>query len=158
MSLLQVRNLGLWYDTPTQPVQALHDLSFDLEAGQTFCLIGESGSGKSTAALSIPQLLPSPPAVLAPGSSVLLAGKDLAKLSNRQLRRVRGTSVGVIFQEPMTSLNPLQRAGKQIAEALLIHQPRLRRAGRIARVRALLAQVGLEDPRIANSFPHQLIG
>ena len=160
--LLQVKNMGVRYETPTQTVTAVQDLSFELQAGETFCLVGESGSGKSTAALSIPQLLPSPPAILSAGSSVHLRSKgqtqDLTKLSNRELRKIRGKSVGVIFQEPMNSLNPLQRSGKQIAEALLIHQPRLGRRARIDRVRALLADVGLDDPRIPNAFPHQLSG
>ena len=118
MTVLRVKNLGVEYETPTQIVRAVQDLSFTIEAGETFCLIGESGSGKSTAALSIPRLLPSPPALISPGSMVELAGQDLMRFSNRGLRQVRGKSVGVIFQEPMNSLNPLQRAGKQIAEAL----------------------------------------
>ncbi|MGB0785194.1 MAG: dipeptide ABC transporter ATP-binding protein [Alphaproteobacteria bacterium] len=158
MSLLAVQNLGVKYTTPTQVVMAVDDLSFSLKAGKTLCLIGESGSGKSTAALSIPQLLTSPPASLIGGSKIQLNGEDIASMSPRQLRQVRGKSVGVIFQEPMTSLNPLQRAGKQISEALRVHQPALGHQGRINRVHELLVQVGLEEPRIPNSFPHQLSG
>ncbi len=158
MSLLRVRNLSIDYKTPTQVVPAVRDVSFEVASGRTLCLIGESGSGKSTAALSIPQLLPSPPAVLSAESSIKLDGQELTTLTNQQLRRVRGASIGVIFQEPMTSLNPLQRAGKQILEALKVHQPHLRRRARIDKVRGLLAQVGLEDPRIPDSFPHLLSG
>ncbi len=158
MDLLRVRNLSIDYKTPIQVVPAVRDLSFEVASGQTLCLIGESGSGKSTAALSIPQLLPSPPAVLNAESSIALEGQELTSLTSRQLRQVRGRSIGVIFQEPMTSLNPLQRAGKQILEALRVHQPNLRRRARIDKVRRLLSQVGLEDPRIPDSFPHVLSG
>jgi len=158
MTVLGVQNLDVTFTTPTKEVPAVQNLSFSVDKGQTLCLIGESGSGKSTAALSIPRLLPSPPAHFGGQSSIKLNGQEVTELSPRQLRQIRSKQVGVIFQEPMNSLNPLQRAGKQIAEALLIHQRGLGRRGRIAKVRELLAQVGLEDPRIPNAFPHQLSG
>lgn len=158
MSVLDVKDLGVSFVTPMQRVEALTELGFSIAAGQTLCLVGESGSGKSTAALSVPRLLPSPPAELQAGSQIILNGQDVGALRPRELRRVRGRDVGVIFQEPMNSLNPLQRAGKQIAEALMVHQRGMGRRARVERVRELLAQVGLDDPRIPNAFPHQLSG
>lgn len=158
MTVLSVTGLSVSFHTPDQRVDAVKNVSFSVDRGETLCLIGESGSGKSTAALSIPRLLPSPPASFATGSSVRMNGQEVTKLLPNELRKFRGRQVGVIFQEPMNSLNPLQRAGKQIAEALLIHQRGLGRRGRVEKVRELLAQVGLDDPRIPNSFPHQLSG
>ena len=157
MSVLQVQNLSVTFATPTQQVQALRGLSLDLKTGKTLCLIGESGSGKSTAALSIPKLLPAS-AHFSAESQILLNGQDIQALRPRQLRKVRGRDVGVIFQEPMNSLNPLQRVGKQITEALMVHQRGMERQARMTRVRELLADVGMDDPRMPNSFPHQLSG
>ncbi|HEY9348654.1 MAG TPA: ATP-binding cassette domain-containing protein, partial [Inquilinus sp.] len=119
--LLQVRNLSTQVATPTGPKLVVEDLSFDLNPGETLCIAGESGSGKSMTSLSIMGLLPQPMARVA-GGQVLLEGRDLLALSERQMRRVRGGEIAMIFQEPMTSLNPVMSVGRQIAEAIRAHR------------------------------------
>ncbi|MBP0573071.1 ABC transporter ATP-binding protein, partial [Mycobacterium tuberculosis] len=133
------------------------DVSFDLWPGEILGIVGESGSGKSVTALSIPRLLPSPPA-FHPSGEILFKGRDLLRLDERALREVRGDDITMVFQEPMTSLNPLHTVEKQIAEVLTLHKGLSGRAAR-AKVVELLTQVGIPDPasRLA-SYPHQLSG
>jgi microcin C transport system ATP-binding protein len=155
--LLSIRNLGVGFRQGGREMIAARDVSFDLERGETLALVGESGSGKSVTALSIPRLLPYPPA-FHPSGEILFKGEDLLKADERTLRRVRGNDITMVFQEPMTSLNPLHTVEAQIAEVLAIHKGLRGRQAR-ERVIDLLIQVGIPDPagRLA-SFPHQLSG
>ncbi len=156
-ALLSVRDLSVSFDTPGGEVQAVKGISFDLNRGETVALVGESGSGKSVTALSILQLLPYPLA-RHPGGSIRFAGEELVGASERRLRRVRGNRIAMIFQEPMTSLNPLHTIDKQVNEVLFVHKGLDRRAAR-ARTLELLHLVGLpEAERRIGAYPHQLSG
>lgn len=132
----------------------VNNVSFSLEPGKTTCVVGESGSGKSLTALSVMGLL-SPQLKMVQGK-VLFQGRDLAGISNDEMRKVRGGRIGMIFQEPMTSLNPVLTIGKQIGETLVVHQG-LRGQVLKAKVAALLEQVGIPASR-ANSYPDELSG
>ncbi|MDF5753166.1 ABC transporter ATP-binding protein [Spongiactinospora sp. TRM90649] len=158
---LSVRNLTTVFTTKRGTVAAVTDVSFDLRAGETLGIVGESGSGKSVTAMSILGLIPKPPGKVVSGE-IRVAGKDLLALDRRSLRAASGTDVAMIFQDPMTSLNPVHRIGAQIAEGILTHQRRPSRADReAARQRAveLLAAVGVPAPeRRARQYPHELSG
>jgi microcin C transport system ATP-binding protein len=158
--LLEVRDLSVtfagWRDAP--PVRAVKRISFGLERGETLGLVGESGSGKSVTALSILQLLPYPVATHDPDSSIRFAGEELVGGPPERLREVRGNRIGMIFQEPMTSLNPLHTLEKQISETLFIHRGMSAVAAR-RRVIELLHLVGLGDAEHRlQDYPHQLSG
>ena len=140
------------------PVEAVKGVSFTLDRGETLALVGESGSGKSVTALSVLQLLPYPLAAHGPKSSIRLAGEELVGAAPEQLRRVRGNRIAMVFQEPMTSLNPLHTLERQIAETLLIHKHMSGAAAR-ARTIELLRLVGLPDAESRlGAYPHQLSG
>jgi microcin C transport system ATP-binding protein len=157
MPLLSVRDLSVVFGRGTGKVLAVDGVSFDIRKGETLALVGESGSGKSATALSIMRLLPYP-AASHPSGVVAFKGQDLMKLRESEIRQVRGKDITIVFQEPMTSLNPLHTIGKQIAEILLLHGGLVGRAAR-ARTIELLAQVGIRDPESRlQSFPHQLSG
>jgi ABC-type dipeptide/oligopeptide/nickel transport system ATPase subunit len=155
--LLHVYDLKTYFHTKTGPARAVDGVSFDIEAGETFCLVGESGCGKSLTALSIMQLVPQPPGYYA-GGAVLYKGRDLMRLPETEKRRLRGREIAMIFQEPMTSLNPVLTVGYQLMEPLRHHQ-RLSEAAARAKALDLLAQVYIPDPaqRFA-AYPHQLSG
>jgi microcin C transport system ATP-binding protein len=160
MSLLEVRNLsvtfGGWRGAP--PVEAVRRVSFTLDRGETLALVGESGSGKSVTALSILQLLPYPAAAHTPESSVRFAGEEMVGAAPARLREMRGNRIAMVFQEPMTSLNPLHTLEKQVAETLLIHKHMAPAAAR-ARTLELLRLVGLRDAENRlDAYPHQLSG
>jgi microcin C transport system ATP-binding protein len=160
MSLLEIRDLsvtfGGWRGAP--PVEAVKRASFTLDRGETLALVGESGSGKSVTALSILQLLPYPSARHTPESSIRFAGEELVGGAPARLRQIRGNRIAMIFQEPMTSLNPLHTLEKQIAETLLIHKHMSGAAAR-ARTLELLRLVGLRDAESRlGAYPHQLSG
>jgi microcin C transport system ATP-binding protein len=160
MSLLEVRDLSVtftgWRDAP--PVEAVKRVSFTLDRGETLGLVGESGSGKSVTALSILQLLPYPAAAHTPESSIRFAGEEMVGAAPGRLREVRGNRVAMVFQEPMTSLNPLHTLEKQVAETLLIHKHMSASAAR-ARTLELLHLVGLRDAESRlDAYPHQLSG
>ncbi len=158
--LLEIRNLGVTFTGRggAKPVEAVKGLSLCLDRGETLALVGESGSGKSVTALSILQLLPYPLAVHGAGSGIRFAGEELVGAAPERLRRVRGDRIAMIFQEPMTSLNPLHTLEKQIAETLLIH--RHMSPGRVReRTLELLRLVGLPDAdNRLGAYPHQLSG
>ncbi len=155
--LLSVRDLSVAFRQGGRDTLAVDRVSFDIRKGETVALVGESGSGKSVTALSVMKLLPYPQAHH-PSGSIVFDGKDLLRASEAEMRRVRGDDISIIFQEPMTSLNPLHTIEKQIAEILELHRG-LKGAAARARVVELLAQVGIPDPesRLA-SYPHQLSG
>ena len=139
--LLQVRDLSVSFDVPSGEIRAVHGISFDIDRGETLALVGESGSGKTVTALSIVQLLPYPLA-RHPGGSVRFQGQELLGASEPVLRRVRGDRIAMIFQEPMTSLNPLHTIGQQVSEVLVVHKS-LGRAAARARTLELLRLAGL---------------
>jgi len=160
MSLLEVRNLSVSFAgwRGAAPVAAVKRASFTLDRGETLALVGESGSGKTVTALSVLQLLPYPAASHTPESSIRFAGEELVGAPQARLRQVRGNRIAMIFQEPMTSLNPLHTLEKQIAETLLIHKHMSGEAAR-ERVLKLLHLVGLRDAESRlSAYPHQLSG
>jgi microcin C transport system ATP-binding protein len=155
--LLALRDLAVTFDTPGGEVRAVRGVGFELARGQTFALVGESGSGKSVTALSILQLLPSPPA-RHPAGSIRFRGEELLGAPESVLRRVRGNRIAMVFQEPMTSLNPLHTVERQVTEVLLVHKGLARAAAR-ARALELLHLVGLAAAeRRLRAYPHQLSG
>jgi microcin C transport system ATP-binding protein len=155
--LLSVRNLGVAFTQGDHVTVAVEGVSFDLEKGETVGLVGESGSGKSVTALSIMRLLPYPSAAH-PTGEILFKGKDLLKASDRELRAVRGDEISIVFQEPMTSLNPLHTIEQQVGEILKIHRGMSEAAAR-RRVLELLDQVGIRDAESRlGAYPHQLSG
>ena len=154
--LLDIRDLSIAFRQAGEETQVVHGVSFRLEKGRTLALVGESGSGKSITALSIVRLLT--PAARHPTGEILFNGRDLLQADADQLRGVRGKAVTMVFQEPMTSLNPLHRIERQIGEILKLHGMRGEEAVR-ARVIELLAEVGIPDPAgRLQSYPHQLSG
>lgn len=155
--LLSVRHLVTSFKTDAGVVRAVDDVSFDVEAGKTLAVVGESGCGKSVTALSLMRLVPSPPGTIESGK-VLLGGQDLLAIPESKMRAVRGRDVAMVFQEPMTSLNPVYTVGSQIREAIRIHQDMSRRDAQ-ARALELLDLVGIPSPaERAQSYPHQLSG
>ncbi|MCW2884903.1 MAG: peptide/nickel transport system ATP-binding protein [Streptosporangiaceae bacterium] len=156
MSLLEITGLRVGFDTEDGEVQAVRDVSLSLERGEILGLCGESGCGKSVTAMSVPRLLP--PDTTRLSGSIRLDGRELTGLSERQLREIRGKDVSVVFQEPMTSLNPSFTVGYQIAEVLRRHEHMSRSAAR-ARAVELLELVGIPAPaRRVREYPHQLSG
>jgi len=156
-TLLSVRDLSVSFDAPGGEVRAVRHVSFDIDRGETVALVGESGSGKSVTALSIVQLLPYPPA-RHPSGSIYFRSDELLGARERLLRAIRGNRIAMIFQEPMTSLNPLHTIEKQINEVLLVHKRLGRRAARV-RTLELLRLVGLpEAASRLDAYPHQLSG
>jgi microcin C transport system ATP-binding protein len=155
--LLSIRDLSVAFGTGAREVLAVDRVSFDIAKGETLALVGESGSGKSATALSVMKLLPYP-AAHHPSGSISFKGRELLTMPENEIRHVRGNDITIIFQEPMTSLNPLHTIEKQIREILLIHQWLTGEKAR-ARILELLDQVGIPDPkgRLA-SYPHQLSG
>lgn len=155
--LLSVKNLGVQFRQGGKVSDAVRGVSFDLYKGKTLALVGESGSGKSVSALSILKLLPYP-AAHHPHGEIIYDGKDLLTIPEKELRQVRGNGISFIFQEPMSSLNPLHNVERQIAEVLKIHRGMSDKQAR-ARVLELLEQVGIRDAETRlKSFPHQLSG
>ncbi len=158
MTLIQVNNLSVNFKQAQQAeLQAVRGVSFSLDAGETLALVGESGSGKSVTALSILGLLPYPQAYH-PTGSILFQGRDVLNEKESFLRTIRGSEVGVIFQEPMTALNPLHTIEKQIAEPLLVHKNMTKEQAK-SRVKELLDLVGFKEGiNRLDAFPHQLSG
>jgi peptide/nickel transport system ATP-binding protein/oligopeptide transport system ATP-binding protein len=155
--LLQVKHLKTYFFTERGVAKAVDDVTFDLLPGRTLGVVGESGCGKSVTALSIMRLIPEPPGRIA-GGEILFAGKELLKLSEEGMRRIRGNQISMIFQEPMTSLNPVFRIGEQIAEVLQQHQ-RLRKREALDRSVELLKRVGIPSAESrVNDYPHQMSG
>jgi len=155
--LLSIRDLSVAFTQGGQETLAVDHVSFDIQQGETVALVGESGSGKSVTALSVLKLLPYPSASH-PSGQVLYQGQDLLDSDERDLRRVRGNEISMIFQEPMTSLNPLHSIERQVGEVLKLHRGLGEKAAR-ERTLELLNQVGIRDPeKRLDAFPHQLSG
>jgi oligopeptide/dipeptide ABC transporter ATP-binding protein len=155
--LLSIQNLVVRFDTDRGPLRAVDEVSFDVPEGQTVALVGESGSGKSVTALSILRLIASPPGTVERGK-ILLGGRDLLTLPEREMRKIRGKQVSIVFQEPMTSLNPVYTVGAQIAEVIRLHEEASRAEAR-ARAVEMLKLVGIPSPaERADAYPHELSG
>ena len=155
-SLLSVEHLSTVFDLAAGPASAVIDVSFHVGAGETLCLVGESGSGKSVTALSILRLVQRPGRIA--GGRIVFKGRDLLGLDERAMQKVRGAEIGLVFQEPMTALNPVFTIGNQIEETLMVHGVA---RGRAARDRAveLLDSVSIPEPqRRVRDYPHQLSG
>ncbi len=156
-TLLDVRSLSTHFVTRNAVVRAVDDVSWDVQEGETVALVGESGCGKSMSALSIMRLVP-PPTGRIVGGQVIFKGRDLRGLSEEEMRRVRGREIAMIFQEPMTSLNPVLSIGRQLTEGLEIHLG-MEHADARRRAIELLAMVGIPDPAPRlDQFPHQFSG
>ena len=154
--LLDIRNLQTFFFTATGLVKAINGVDLQIETGETLALVGESGCGKSMTALSLLRLVPDPGRIV--GGDILFAGRDLLRMPIEEMRRVRGNRIGMIFQEPMTSLNPVLRVGEQVAESLRLHQGH-NRAQAAAEALTMLSKVGLPDAEDrARDYPHQLSG
>jgi microcin C transport system ATP-binding protein len=156
-ALLEVKDLSVAFHQAGRDTLAVDRISFDIKPRETVALVGESGSGKSVTALSVLKLLPYPPAHH-PSGRVLFKGRDLLAMNQREIRQVRGNDITMVFQEPMTSLNPLHTVERQIAEVLAIHHGLTGRAA-TKRVVELLSEVGIPEPETRlKSYPHQLSG
>jgi oligopeptide/dipeptide ABC transporter ATP-binding protein len=155
MSLLEVKDLKVSFDTSDGVVQAVRGVSFSIEAGRTLGIVGESGSGKS---VSTQTLLGLSPGAKISGQA-LFEGQDLLTMSNRQLRRVRGSQIAMIFQDPLSSLHPLYKVGWQIVEMIRVHQPDTSKADARKRAIEMLGLVGIPQPdRRVDDYPHQFSG
>lgn len=155
--ILEVKNLQTSFFTERGEVKAVDTVNFDLYKGKTVGIVGESGCGKSVTSLSIMRLIPSPPGKIV-GGEVLYKGKDLLKLSMEQMRKIRGNEISMIFQEPMTSLNPVFTVGNQLVEAIRLHQD-LSKGEAINKAVEMLKLVGIPAPeKRVKDYPHQLSG
>jgi len=155
--MLEVKNLKTYFHSDSGLNKAVNDVSFSLPRGKTVCIVGESGSGKSITSLSIMGLVESPGQV--ESGEILLEGINLLKLSEKELRAVRGSQIAMIFQEPMTSLNPTYTVGFQIDEVLKLHQSHLNKQERYAKVIDALQLVGMPNPEEKyNEYPFKLSG
>jgi oligopeptide/dipeptide ABC transporter ATP-binding protein len=156
MALLEIEGLKTYFTTREGVVRAVDGVSFHLDEGELLGLVGESGCGKSVLALSLMRLVPPPGEIV--GGRVLLAGRNLLELSEEEMRQIRGSRIAMIFQDPMTSLNPVYTVGEQIAEALRLHRKLSRREAREAAIEAM-REVAIPDPdRRVDDYPHQLSG
>ncbi|MFJ3533697.1 MULTISPECIES: ABC transporter ATP-binding protein [unclassified Streptomyces] len=155
--VLEFQDLRVDFELASSTVHAVRGVNLSVAAGETLAVVGESGSGKSATALSAMRLNPEPPCVYA-GGRVLLDGRDVLALPERELRKVRGAGISMVFQDPMTSLDPLQRVGAQVAEALRLHGGHSRAQARLAALTAL-DEVGIPDPEHRyRQYPHELSG
>lgn len=155
--VLEIRDLQTQFRSPAGLVKAVDGLSYTVHEGETLGVVGESGCGKSVTALSILRLIPDPPGRIV-GGQIEFEGKNLLDLSEEEMERVRGNDISMIFQEPMTALNPLYKIGFQISEALVLHRGLSKREARDVAV-DMLRQVSIPEPENrVNSYPHQLSG
>jgi oligopeptide transport system ATP-binding protein len=155
--LLEVKNLKTFFLTDDGLVRAVDDVSYDVKEGETLGLVGESGCGKSVSALSIMRLIPYPPGKIV-GGQVIFEGQDLLKMKEDQMRHVRGNKIAMIFQEPMTSLNPLLTVGRQVSEPLEIHQ-NVKKKEALKQAVKLLESVKIPEAELrAQAYPHHFSG
>ncbi len=155
--LISIENLQTQFKTDGKIVRAVDNISFSLQEKETVAIVGESGSGKSVTSLSIMRLIPNPPGEIA-GGRIIFHGEDLLTFTEKKMREIRGNKISMIFQEPMTSLNPVHRIGDQIAEAIILHQG-LKKQEAWERAVDLLRTIGIPSPeKRAFDYPHQLSG
>ncbi|MDB5052697.1 MAG: peptide transporter ATP-binding protein [Bacilli bacterium] len=156
--ILELNDLKVSFDTYAGEVQAVRGVNFKLHKGETLAIVGESGSGKSVTAQSIMRLIPSPPGRIKSGHIWFEGSKDIVELSDKEMEHIRGTEMGMIFQDPMTSLNPTMTVGKQITEGIMKHQ-RVSRSSASRRTLDLLKLVGMPNPEARmKQYPHQFSG
>ena len=154
-NFLQIKNLVIHYETDNGVVEAVNNISVTMKKGETLSLVGETGAGKTTTALGILNLVPNPPGRII-GGEILLDGVDLLILGVRQMQKIRGSKVSMIFQDPMTSLNPIETVGEQIAEVIRLHD-KVGRAEAVSRACEMLEKVGIPAERYMD-YPHQFSG
>ena len=155
--ILEVKDLCVEFRTAEGTVQAVDHLSYVLHKGEKLGIVGESGSGKSVSSLGMMQLIPNPPGQIT-GGEILYLGRDLVKTSERDMQKIRGNEISMIFQEPMTSLNPIIKCGKQIAESLRLHRGMKKKEAMEEAIRMMKA-VGIANPEVrAHEYPHQMSG
>ena len=155
--LIEVKDLKTHFFTPSGVVKAVNGISYSVDEGEVVAIVGESGCGKSVGAMSIMQLIPNPPGRIVNGE-VLFQGKDLTQLSDAEMREIRGNKIAMVFQEPMTSLNPVLTVGRQLTETLELHEGMDEDESR-ARASELLEMVGIPDPESRlDDYPHQFSG
>lgn len=156
--LLEVKNLRTYFHTEDGVVPAVDGVSFHIKPGETLGVVGESGCGKSVTSISILRLIPNVSGKIMEGSEILFEGQDLLKLSEKEMRSVRGNDISMIFQEPMTSLNPVMKIGKQLSEVLKLHQKKTPEEARSIAIE-MLTLVGIPRPeKIVDEYPHSLSG
>ena len=156
-TLLEIKDLCVEFKTMAGTVRAVDHLSYSLKKGEKLGIVGESGSGKSVSSLAMMQLIPNPPGKVT-GGQILYRGNDLVQLSEREMQKIRGNEISMIFQEPMTSLNPIIRCGKQIAESLRLHRGMKKKEAMEEAIRMMEA-VGIANPAVrAYEYPHQMSG
>lgn len=156
-ALLEIKNLRTYFYTEEGIVKAVDGLDLELHEGETLAVVGESGCGKSVTSLSVLRLIPTPPGKIESGE-ILFRGEDLLKKTEKEMRRIRGNEISMIFQEPLTSLNPVFTVGRQISESLILHRGMSKKDAHNEAIR-LLKLVGLPNPeKTVNDYPHQLSG
>jgi len=153
---LEIKNLSVRFETDDETVYAVNDLSLTLERKKTLGLVGETGAGKTTTVRSLLRLVPTPPGVIGEESQVFVGGKDVMKMSDDELGAMRGKDIAMIFQDPMTALNPVMTVGEQIAESVMIHEG-VNKATAMEHAKQMLALVGISGDRV-NDYPHQFSG
>ena len=155
--ILEVKNLSVSFNTYAGEVKALRDISFHVNKGETLAIVGESGSGKSVTVQTVMKLIPMPPGEIK-GGEILFQGEDLIKVSDERMRQLRGGKIGMIFQDPMTSLNPTIKVGKQIMEGIFIHKKVTKEEAKKQAVE-MLRKVGIPKPEERfNQYPHEFSG
>ena len=154
-NILEIKNLTIHYVTDDEVVKAVNDISITLEEGESLGLVGETGAGKTTTAMGVLGLVPDPPGKIISGE-VIYKGKDLLKLSDAEMRKIRGHEISMIFQDPMTALNPVLTVGDQIMEVIRLHQ-KVSKAEALKRAMEMMEMVGIEGGR-CNEYPHQFSG
>lgn len=156
-NLVEFKNLKTYFSTSQGTVKAVDDVSFNIKEGETVCVVGESGCGKSVTAMSLMRLIPTPPGKIV-GGEILFGGRDILKLSEDEIRNIRGNKISIIFQEPMTSLNPVFKVGDQITEAIILHQ-KLSKSDANSKAIEVLKLIGIaRAEEIMKSYPHELSG
>lgn len=157
-NILEVKHLKTYFYTEEGVVHGVDDLSYDLKEKETLAIVGESGCGKSVSSLSLLRIIQSPPGRIEPESQILFEGKDILKMSEKEMQDIRGNEISMIFQEPMTSLNPVFTVGQQIHQILHYHQ-KLNKKDAMKRAIEMIRLVGIPSPEmVVNQFPHQLSG
>lgn len=155
--ILEIKNLDVEFKTENGIVRAINDLSYVLHKGEKLGIVGESGSGKSVSSLAIMQLIPKTSGQITNGE-ILYKNNDLSKFSEKQMQKIRGNEISMIFQEPMTSLNPIIKCGHQIAESLILHR-NMKKKDALREAITLMRNVGIANPEVrANEYPHQMSG